>query len=240
MAADAPGATEAGTGGGSPGAAESLGRRGPLRFLGPAVTTLVAGGLIGLLAYGLLALNPNTTIDDSLAHQRAAPAPPYRLELLQAGDLGPRLTAPLTPVLADRQVSSAELRGTPYVLNFWASWCVPCGDEAPLLERTWRQTGRPRGVLFVGLDMQDTQEDARSFTRHFAIDYLNIRDPTDATARSYGATGVPETFFISAHGNVVNHVIGVVTPTQLQQGIGAAIAGRPQATRQGGARNPTR
>jgi len=211
-----------------------------MRFLGPGIATLVAAGLLGLLAYGLVALNPNTTIDDSLAHQRATPAPPYRLELLQAGTLGPKLTPPLTSVLADHRVSNVELRGTPYVLNFWASWCVPCGDEAPLLERTWRQTGRPRGVLFVGLDMQDTQEDARRFMSHFAIDYLNIRDPTDAVARSYGATGVPETFFISAQGNVVNHVIGVVTAEQLVQGIAAAGAGQPQAASQGGARSPTR
>ncbi len=95
-------------------------------------------------------------------------------------------------------------------------------------------------MLFVGLDMQDVTEDARTFTRHFNIDYLNIRDPTNDVARHYGATGVPETFFISARGDVVNHVIGVVSTAQLQAGIAAAVAGRPHAARQGGAQRPTR
>lgn len=214
-------------------------RRGPLRFVVPAVAALVGAALIGLLAYGLIAQSPDTTIDDSLTRHRAVPAPPYRLALLQRGALGPRLDGRLAPVLADNRVSSAELRGTPYVLNIWASWCVPCRQEAPVLERAWRKA-RPRGVLFVGLDMQDTPEDSRSFMRHFHIDYLNIFDPTNKTSRAYGTTGIPETFFISARGEVVNHVIGVATPRQLRQGIADAVAGRPQTARRGGARKATR
>ncbi len=104
-----------------------------------------------------------------------------------------------------------------------------------MLERGWRQA-RTQRVLYVGLDMQDVTGDAHAFLNAFHIDYLNIRDPTNAVAHAYGTTGVPETFFISARGNIVNHVIGVVTPGQLRAGVAAAVAGRPQAARQGGAR----
>lgn len=214
-------------------------RRGPMRFFGPAVTVLVAVSLLGLLAFGLLAQSPNTNIDDTLARDQATPAPAYRLAVLARGSLGASLTTSLAPAFADNWAANTELRGTPYVLNLWASWCVPCQEEAPLLERTWRQA-RSRDVLFVGLDQQDTEEDAGSFLRHYGIDYLTIRDPTNDVARKYGATGVPETFFISARGDVVNHVIGEVTPDQLSLGIAAAVAGRPQAARQGGARSASR
>jgi cytochrome c biogenesis protein CcmG/thiol:disulfide interchange protein DsbE len=109
-----------------------------------------------------------------------------------------------------------------------------------LLERTWRQQARPRGVLFVGLDMQDITSDARDFMHEFRIDYLNIRDPSNDVARRYGVTGVPETFFISSAGAIVGHVIGVTSPTQLREGIAAAVDGRPHAARQGGAQGATR
>ena len=221
--------------------AKGRGRRrsGPLRFAAPAIGLLTAVGLIGLLVYGVVARNPNTTIDDSLAANRPIAAPSYRLAVLRHGSLGRRLERTLGPALADGKISPAELRGTPYVLNIWASWCLPCRDEAPELVREWRRV-RAGGVLFVGLDMQDGFEDARAFMNHFGINYLNIRDPTNETAHRYGATGVPETFFISARGDIVNHVIGVVTPTQLRSGIAAARAGRPEAARQGGEQRPTR
>jgi cytochrome c biogenesis protein CcmG, thiol:disulfide interchange protein DsbE len=207
-----------------------------IRALGLAAAAL----LIALLVYGLIAKSPDTTIDDRLAKAHAVPAPSFRLAVLQRGALGPALARKTAPALADGHVALRELRGTPVVLNFWASWCVPCRQEAPLLERTWRQQARPRGVLFLGLDMQDITTDARDFMHEFGIDYLNIRDPSNDVARSYGVTGVPETFFISSTGAIVGHVIGVTSPTQLRDGIAAALDGRPQAARRGGAQGATR
>ena len=196
--------------------------------------------LIALLIYGVVAQSPNTGIDDGLARQRATPAPGFKLAVLQRGRLGADLGRRLGPALADGHVSRAELRGTPIVLNFWASWCIPCRDEAPLLQRTWRQRGRPHGVLFLGLNMQDVTDDARSFMREFDIDYLNIRDPNNAVARSYGVRGLPETYFITPRGNVVGHVIGVVTAAQLRRGIAAARRGQLFGALRGGAQKPTR
>ena len=214
-------------------APEQRSRRRVLRALPRAAGFLAFAGIAALLIYGVAARSPDTTIDDSLAHNRPIRAPSYRLAVLRHGSLGARLERTVAPALADGWVSPRELRGTPYVLNIWASWCVPCREEAPRLAREWRRQ-RPHGVLFAGLDMQDVPEDARDFMDEFGIDYLNIRDPTNNTSRRYGATGLPETYFISARGDVVGHVIGVVTATQLQAGIAAAVSRRPEAARRGG------
>ena len=125
------------------------------------------------------------------------------------------------------------------VLNYWASCCVPCRAEAPLLERSWREH-RDRGVLFLGINMQDITGDARAFMREFDVSYVNARDPTDRTARRWGGNGNPETFFVSGGGQVVGHVIGVVSPEQMRQGLAAARTGRPLGLRQGGAQRTTR
>jgi cytochrome c biogenesis protein CcmG/thiol:disulfide interchange protein DsbE len=206
-----------------------------LRWLG----FLAAAGFMGLLVYGLMTQAPDRSIDDALARAEAIDAPGFELEVLERG----RVPAPLAPTVdraaADGRVALSELRGTPVVLNFWASWCDPCRVEAPVLERGWRQAGR-RGVLFLGLDMQDVRGDAREFLREFSITYPNIREGDKETARRYGMTGIPETFFISADGRVVGHVIGALTPEQLRAGVDVARAGRPEPPRVGGKRQPTR
>lgn len=214
-------------------------RPGLRRWVIPLLGGGTAAALVALLIYGLVAQSPDTRIDDSLARNRPIPAPSYRLAVLRRGTLGPVLGPRLTQAFTDHWVSPAELRGTPYVLNIWASWCVPCREEAPELERAWKRE-RLHGVLFVGLDQQDVRTDANDFMNHFGVDYLNLRDPTNATSRRYGATGIPETYFVSARGDVVNHVTGVVTRSQLRAGIAAAVAGRTEAARRGGAERPER
>jgi cytochrome c biogenesis protein CcmG/thiol:disulfide interchange protein DsbE len=195
--------------------------------------------LVALLGYALVAQSPDTTIDSRLATGRSAAAPGFALKVLQPGTLGGRLATRMRPALADGRISLSELRGLPVVLNFWASWCPPCRTEAPLLERSW-EAARPAGVLFVGLNMQDVTGDARDFLHSFHTSYLNVRDPTDDVSRRWGVTGLPETFFISAQGRVVDHVIGAVSPSQLAQGMTAARSGRPRGAQQGGARQSTR
>lgn len=194
---------------------------------------------LALLAYGLVANAPNTGIDDGLARGAAQPAPGFELAVLQEGRLGRELRRKVEPALADGRVALDELRGMPVVLNFWASWCVPCRVEAPLLEESWREA-RERGTLFVGLNMQDLTGDAREFMREFDNTYLNVRDPSNDIARDWGVTGLPETFFISSEGDVVGHVIGAISPEQLEAGVTAAERGELVGALDGGDQRPTR
>jgi cytochrome c biogenesis protein CcmG/thiol:disulfide interchange protein DsbE len=206
---------------------------------GRAAALLVLGMFIALLVYGLSTKSPRTDIDEALARAEPVPAPDFELPVLERGSLGSLLARRLRPALADGRVALDELRGTPVVLNFWASWCVPCREEAPTLERAWRRA-RGEGVLFLGLNMQDLTGDARAFIREFDNSYLNVRDQSNGVARDWGVTGIPETFFITARGRVVGHVIGVVSPERLRDGVAASRSGRPLGSLEGGDRRPTR
>jgi cytochrome c biogenesis protein CcmG, thiol:disulfide interchange protein DsbE len=93
--------------------------------------------------------------------------------------------------------------------------------------------------LFLGLDMQDVTGDAREFLREFSVSYPNVHEAGKETSRRYGMTGIPETFFISAGGQVVRHIIGALTDEQLRAGVAAARSGRPAQASQGGERRPT-
>ena len=197
---------------------------------------VVAIAFVVLLVYGLTSKAANTTIDDALSRGQAQRAPGF--DLLRFVD-GAVRSAPWAPAAEDGRVNLTELRGTPLVINFWASWCDPCRAEAPRLERSWR-SAKSRGVLFVGLNQKDTREDARDFIRSFGLTFPHVRDPGNGTARAWGVTGLPETFFIDGGGRVVSHVIGVVSDEQLAAGVRAAVSGRPTDATEGGDQRPTR
>ncbi len=219
--------------------ADGHSRRNPVRGLLRGFAALFALAFIALLAYGLAVQAPDTTIDDALARAQATSAPEFELDILQRERQPAGQEAPVERIAADGRVALSELRGRPVVLNFWASWCEPCRVEAPVLERGWRQARR-QGVVFLGLNMQDVTGDARDFMREFDVSYLNVREGGKQTARRYGATGLPETFFISARGQVVAHVIGALSPARLRAGVAAARSGRSAAASEGGARQATR
>jgi cytochrome c biogenesis protein CcmG, thiol:disulfide interchange protein DsbE len=193
---------------------------------------LAAVAFVALLVYGLTSKATNSTIDDALSRGEAVPAPGFTLSKLADGrDAG----AAWSRAAADGDVAVRELRGTPLVLNFWASWCDPCRAEAKLLESTWK---RKPGVLFLCLDAQDAREDAGDFISQFGLTFPHVRDPGNDTQRAWGVTGLPETYFIAADGRVVGHVIGTVDEQQLAEGIAAAKAGKPVGAEEGGEQRP--
>ena len=129
------------------------------------------------------------------------------------------------PALADGRVTLEELRGTPIVLNFWASWCIPCKEEAPYLAAAAK--AHRKDVAFLGLDVQDFVRDARGFLDRLAVPYPSVRDSGARTYTAYGLTGVPETYYIDARGRIVAHAVGAVSRDELERDISLLEAQAP-------------
>jgi cytochrome c biogenesis protein CcmG/thiol:disulfide interchange protein DsbE len=111
-------------------------------------------------------------------------------------------------------VRLVELRGTPVVINFWASWCVPCRKEAPELARFDREMrGRAR---LVGVDFQDTKREARAFVREFGWGFSNLRDPQGKVASAYGVVGLPTTYVLDPRGRIARTMTGAQTYEKLR------------------------
>ena len=108
-----------------------------------------------------------------------------------------------------QKISSADLLGKGVVLNFWASWCDPCRDEAAMLEETWNRE-KDNGIVFVGLDYLDQEPAAKAYMAEFGITYPSGPDLQSAAARRFGIKGVPETFFINPQGSITDIVIGPI------------------------------
>ncbi len=108
------------------------------------------------------------------------------------------------------RTSLEQLRGQPVVLNFWASWCFPsCYEEAPHLEAAWH-TYRSRGVVFIGVDIQDRDADGKAFIDRFTLSFPNGPDLQGKVSIDYGVYGVPETFFIGKDGTIHYKHVGAL------------------------------
>jgi cytochrome c biogenesis protein CcmG, thiol:disulfide interchange protein DsbE len=134
--------------------------------------------VIGLLTFGLLSKGSS-----GVALGEVAPASP--LPRLEGGG----------------NASLADYRGRWVLVNFWASWCVPCRQEAPVLESFQRRHG-DRGFTVLGIDSRDLSGDGRAFVRRFGLSYPQLRDGDGSMAHDFGTTGVPENFLIDPKGRV--------------------------------------
>lgn len=92
-----------------------------------------------------------------------------------------------------------ELRGHPIMINFWASWCAPCRQEAPVLEKVWGEYA-DQGVVFIGIAWSDTEKKALEYLAEYGISYPNAPDLELKGANKYRLRGVPETYFIDTKG----------------------------------------
>lgn len=107
----------------------------------------------------------------------------------------------------------ADLRGQIVVLNFWASWCPPCRTEAPIFAQV-SEAFRDRGVVFVGVNIQDNETDARAFLDEFEVGYRNGPDPGEV-ATEYSVAAIPTTILIDAEGRIARRWIGGLTEPRL-------------------------
>jgi cytochrome c biogenesis protein CcmG/thiol:disulfide interchange protein DsbE len=154
----------------------------------PILASLAGLCLIGLLIYGVSAQSASRSLDDKVAQREWPPAP--------------KAAQPL-PVLGGHGFSSlASQRGKVVVLNFWASWCVPCQVEAPLLQRN-QAALRSHGATVLGVSYLDAAPDSLAFMRQYGLRYPNLRDNSGGFAHAYGTDKLPESFIIDRSGRIV-------------------------------------
>lgn len=152
---------------------------------------------IGVIASGLLL----ASLAVGVVRDPPQPASPL------LGKLAPdfRLTA-----LDGSTVDLAGLRGRPVIVNFWASWCAPCREEAPLLRRV-QEEDRDRDLVVLGVIFEDSPENARAFMQRYDQRYPGLLDPDGRTAVDYGVFGIPETYFVRRDGIVTYKQTGAIT-----------------------------
>lgn len=126
------------------------------------------------------------------------------------------------PLFDRGEAKLSDYRGRVVVLNFWASWCIPCRDEAPVIEKLHREY-QGRDVVFLGVNMQDVENDARAFIDEFGLSYPNGRDLTGSIYIMYGVGGVPETFIISSDGAVLRKHVGPINERLLRNYLEEAL-----------------
>jgi len=158
--------------------------QGRLKLAGQVVAVALVAALFALLVWKVARQDEGAA--DKLGRGQTPPAPSFRLERLdQPGKL-----------------SLGGFRGRPVVINFWASWCDPCEDEAPVLEQVWERY-RSRGLVVVGIDANDLKGAARSFARKNRMSYPIGHDGPGRTLTDYGVAAFPETFFVARNGKLV-------------------------------------
>ena len=194
---------------------ETRRRTSPLRVY---VSVLVVVGVLALTALMALGLvNRSPVTGRSGVTRIDKPAPPINMPLYSGGD-----------------ITAADYAGKPVVVNFWASWCGPCRQEAPIFERLSREYGE-RGVLFIGVNIQDSVADAEAYLSEYDITYPNGRDEDGSISVDYGVIGIPVTFFVNRDGVVQRRWAGVMRETQLREWIDELAAGAaPAGDTQGG------
>lgn len=151
-----------------------------------AVFVLIFVGVIGTLSFRLW----DTNVND---HRVDGMAPDFTFTTFEG-----------------ETISLADLKGKGVVLNFWASWCDPCHEEAALLEAAWRRE-KDQGIVFIGLDYLDQEPAAKAYLDQYEISYPNGPDLQSQVARRYRIKGVPETYFIDAEGKITKTIIGQIT-----------------------------
>jgi cytochrome c biogenesis protein CcmG/thiol:disulfide interchange protein DsbE len=163
---------------------------GRAKTVGQIVAITAVAGLLVLLVWKVAFGNGGGAADE-LASGKHPVAPAFTLSRLDA---------------AGGKLSLDDLKGKPVIVNFWASWCIPCKDEAPALQKTYEQY-KAQGLTVLGIDAQDFRGDAKSFAKRFGVTYPVVYDGSGSTLGKWGVTGFPETFFVDRSGRLVGERI---------------------------------
>jgi cytochrome c biogenesis protein CcmG, thiol:disulfide interchange protein DsbE len=164
----------------------------------------IVSGLLGLFLFGLFS-KPSGGRDLPLSSSKTKTVIPFELEttVSQFSQYG-------------ASINSNTYSGQPLVINFWASWCEPCHDEAPALESAWQQH-QPE-VQFIGINTLDSSEKAANqFVTDYNLSFPVAMDKKNRVGIDYAIFSVPETFFFKRDGSLSHRQIGPVTPQELQQ-----------------------
>ena len=190
------------------------GGQGSLQRVAQVIALVGVAALLGLLIWRV-AFTDNTGAADELAAGKLVDAPAFTLDRLDRGG----------------QLALDDLKGKAVVVNFWASWCIPCRDEAPVLQKTYERY-RDRGLVVLGVDVNDFKADARRFMKRYGITYPVAYDGKGSTVGKWGVRGFPETFFVDRTGTLVGERIeGAVDIERnretFERGIALALADAP-------------
>lgn len=172
-----------------------------------AAAVLVVVLLVALLGWKVTEQAEGRGLDDALARGERPQPPALVFDGLDG----------------EGEIRLSDYRGKAVVLNFWASWCEPCKDEAPMLEEAWRRY-RDEGLVVLGIDAQDFRTDARRFVDRYGITYPIAFDGHGSSLGRFGVTGFPETWFVGRDGRLVGeHIVGPFDQEQLDENIRAAL-----------------
>jgi len=182
-----------------------MARRGKIVLQAAAV--LVVALLLALLGWQVFRTDKGRGLGGEVDKGARPPAPTFTLGRLDGKG----------------SVSLASLRGKAVILNFWASWCVPCKQESPRLQAFWEKN-RGKGLVVLGIDAQDFDFDARRFVDRYGLTYPILRDKHGSTLGHYGISGFPETWFVDRRGRLVGkHIEGPVSGAELERYVQVAL-----------------
>lgn len=168
------------------------------------ILATIIGVFVWIMGWGIL--NNTAVTGNSGINRLQDPAPDFTLTLFD-----------------DSRIQLSQLVGQPVVLNFWASWCPPCREEALHLERTWRKY-KNEGVWILGVDIQETSQEGKAHIREFDLTYPNGLDFDGSITVQYGVIGLPTTFFVNRQGIVERRWVGAISEDQLNDWIDQMMA----------------
>ena len=165
------------------------GGQGSIQRVAQALALVGVAALLALLIWRV-AFRDDTGAADELAQGKLVEAPAFTLDRLDR----------------EGRLALSDLKGKAVVVNFWASWCIPCRQEAPVLQQTYERY-RGRGLVVLGVDVNDFRQDARRFMKRYGMTYPVVYDGKGSTVGKWGVRGFPETFFVDRTGTLVGERI---------------------------------